>query len=210
MTLPAALASVPADSIRRAVQEVFARPEFRWLPRPRPWAWLVDLWHALERWLGGLDLAHPVLYQTIMWAAVVGLVALLVHIGYTAVRVWRATVAPAAAPGAAPARAADPAAEHRARARALAAQGRYAEALGHLFVVALLELERAHAVAVHPSKTPAEYVREVRLDAAGRETFAALVETLYRHLFGGRPCDAEGVRRFGDAAEGLVRHVVAG
>src|SRR2546422_6493963 len=32
----------------------------------------------------------------------------------------------------------------------------------------VLELERRRALAFHPSKTPAEYVGEARLDAAGR------------------------------------------
>jgi len=85
--------------------------------------------------------------------------------------------------------------------------GRYAEALAHRFVALVLDLERRRALAFHPSKTPAEYVGEARLDAAGRASLAELVARLYRHLFGGVPCDAGGYREFGAAADEVGRHV---
>src|SRR3989449_4753126 len=56
---------------------------------------------------------------------------------------------------------------HRLRAEELARAGRYAEALAHRFVALVLDLERRRALAFHPSKTPAEYVGEAPLDAAG-------------------------------------------
>src|SRR5439155_16915477 len=85
--------------------------------------------------------------------------------------------------------------------------GRYAEALAHRFVSLILELERRHALTFHPSKTPAEYVREARLDESGRASLADLVARLYRHLFGAVPCDANVYREFGVAAETVFRHV---
>src|SRR5206468_2981202 len=117
------------------------------------------------------------------------LVALLAHLGYTAWRVYESTVrrvGPAASAGApvlADARA------HLTRADALARAGRYAEALGHRFIAVVLELERAKALKFHPSKTPAEYVAEARLDDTGKGLFASLVASLYRHLFGAEPVD---------------------
>src|SRR5947208_14696553 len=95
----------------------------------------------------------------------------------------------------------------RVRAEELARAGRYAEALAHRFVALVLDLERRRALAFHPSKTPAEYVGEARLDAAGRASLAGLVGRLYRHLFGGVPCDEGGYREFGAAADELGRHV---
>ena len=97
---------------------------------------------------------------------------------------------------------------HLARAEELARAGRYAEALGHRFLAVVLELERADAVRFHVSKTPAEYVGEVRLDDAGRTTFAALVASLYRHLFGAVPCDEVEYQEFGATAQQVTRHVL--
>src|ERR1044072_6701792 len=79
---------------------------------------------------------------------------------------------------------------HRALADELAAQGRYAEALGHLFLAVVLELDKRKAVRFHASKTPAEYVGEARLDATARSTLDTLVAPLYRHLLGGGPGDS--------------------
>src|SRR3989442_6864899 len=76
---------------------------------------------------------------------------------------------------------------HRARAEELARAGRHAEALAYRFVALVLELERRRALAFHPSQTPAEYLGEARLDAAGRPSLAAVLARLYRHLFGGGP-----------------------
>src|SRR3989442_12155445 len=76
---------------------------------------------------------------------------------------------------------------HRARAEELARAGRYAEALAHRFVALVLELERRRALAFHPSKTPAEYVGEARLDAAGRGARPAPLGRPHTPLVGGAP-----------------------
>lgn len=102
----------------------------------------------------------------------------------------------------------DDAAAHLARAAELARDGRYAEALGHRFLAVVLELERRDALRFHASKTPAEYVGELRLDESARTTFAGLVGRLYRHLFGAVPCDATEYRAFAAEAESLTGHRV--
>jgi hypothetical protein len=200
---------VPADSVRRALADVFSRPEFRWVARRHPLQWLVDAWERLKAWLNRVGDTHPGLFNLIFWAALVALVALLVHIGYTAWRVYRASVGPAGTlAGAAPLAVAN-APAHLARAAALAAEGRYAEALAHRFAAVLLQLEDRRALTVQISKTPAEYLAEARLDPDGRETFSQLVARLYRHLFGAVPCDAGGYQAFGAAADSVIQHVAA-
>ena len=78
----------------------------------------------------------------------------------------------------------------------------------HRFIALLLELDRADALTFHPSKTPAEYVREARLGATGRATLAGLVSRLYHHVFGAEPLDERGYREFGAAAGTVLHHVI--
>src|SRR5207245_9327861 len=84
------------------------------------------------------------------------------------------------------------AAWHVARAEELARAGRYAEALAHRFLAAVLELDRIGALRFHASKTPAEYVGEARLDESGRASPGRTVGERYRHLFGAVPGEARG------------------
>src|SRR5256712_4251731 len=199
---------MPPDSLRAALREVFARPEYRWNERPDPWAWIVAVWDRLLDWLDGLQRGHPAGFKMLLALLALVLVGLLAHMGYVVWRITRPTARTLdggaggiGGPELADARA------HRVRAEELARAGRYAEALAHRFVALVLELERRRALAFHLSKTPAEYVGEARLDAADRASLAELVARLYRHLFGGVPCDAGGYREFGAAADELGRHV---
>lgn len=196
------------DSLRRAVGEVFARPEYQWIERRRPLLWLTNLWRSFRDWVYDLADTHPLGFNVLLWGAVVLLVLLLVHIGYVLWRIVQPTArtAPAAARGGV---AADDAAAHLARAATLAREGRFAEALGHRFLAVVLELERRDALRFHISKTPAEYVGELRLDEQSRATFGGLVARLYRHLFGAVPCDAADYLAFETAADAVTgRHVL--
>lgn len=191
------LQGAPADSIRRAVREVFLRPEYRWVPGEQPLHWLRDLWQRFVDWLNRLTTTHPVLAQFIFWGSLVLLITLLVHLGYTAWRIYRVTVE-RPSPGIPGALAAPlDARAHLERADALARAGRFTEALAHRFAALLLELDRRDALAFHPSKTPAEYVREARLTPEGRNALAGLVARLYSHVFGMAPCDELCYRDFG-------------
>jgi hypothetical protein len=191
---------IPADSVRRAVEAVFARPEYHWAPTARPLYWLRALWADFVNWLNRLDTTHPLVYRLIFWGAVSLLFALLAHLAFTAWRIYTATVAPSAGtmPPAAPVTGGPERA--LARAEALARDGRYTEALAHRFLALLLQLDQQHALTFHPAKTPAEYVREARLGDDGRASFAGLVSQLYRHVFGADPCDARAYRDFGVVA----------
>lgn len=178
------------------------------MERRHPLQWLTDLWNRFSNWVDRLDNAHPVVADLLFYGAVILLVVLLVHIGYTLWRVYRITtrVPDATARSAAGVPLQD-ARTHRARAEALAREGRYAEALAHRFAALICDLEEAKAVTVHPSKTPAEYAREARLDAAGRVTLAGLVARLYGHLFGGEPIDETGYREFAGTTDLVRAHV---
>jgi len=199
-----------ADSVRRVIAEVFARPEYQWVERPHVLSWFARQWHNLIAWLNRVAEQHPIGFNVGLAVAVICLVFLLVHIGYV---MWR-IVRPAARTGAV---ASQPggsvimdAPAHLALAEQLARAGRYAEALAHRFLAVVLELDRRKALRFHASKTPAEYVGEARLDDTGRASLASLVAQLYRHLFGAVPCDADEYQTFGAAAHELVRgqHVV--
>lgn len=199
---------VPPDSLRAALREVFARAEYRWNERPDPWGWIVGVWYRLLDWLDAVQRGHPAGFKVLLALLALVLVGLLAHMGYVVWRITRPTArTPAAGAGGISGPQLADMRAHRVRAEELARAGRYAEALAHRFVALVLELESRRAVAFHPSKTPAEYVGEARLDAAGRASLAELVARLYRHLFGGAPCDEGGYREFGAAADELGRHV---
>jgi len=204
-----ALQGVPADSVRRAVREVFARPEYQWVPGDRPLHWFRDLWQRFVEWLNRFTTAHPVGAQLVFWGSLALLIALLVHLGFTAWRIYRVTVQ-RPAPGL-PAALAAPldARAHLERAEALARAGRFTEALAHRFAALLLELDRVEALSFHPSKTPAEYVREARLSPEERGALAGLVARLYQHVFGMAPCDEQCYRDFGMLAGSVARHVAS-
>ena len=174
-----------------------------------PLEWLKEQVLRLMDWLDRFETSNPLLFKVFLAVLIVALVAILVHVGYVVWKIARPTAA--TAPGARPTVGglADARAYHD-RADELARAGRYAEALGHRFVAVLLELDRARALVFHPSKTPAEYVSEARLDASGRVAFAELVARLYRHLFGAVPVDETEFQEFGAAAAGVVRRVVPG
>lgn len=199
---------VPPDSLRAALRDVFARPEYRWSERPDPWGWIVGVWYRLLDWLDTVQRGHPAGFKVLLAVLALVLVGLLAHMGYVVWRITRPTArTPAGGAEGIGGRELADARAHRARAEELARAGRYAEALAYRFVALVLELERRRALAFYPSKTPAEYVGEARLDAAGRASLAELVARLYRHLFGGVPCDEGGYREFGAVADELGRHV---
>jgi hypothetical protein len=98
------------------------------------------------------------------------------------------------------------AAWHRAEYRRLRGESHTVEALGHLFVGLVLDLDRRRLVTYHPSKTPAEYVGDDRLDPEARGVLAELVADLYHHMFGGAPCTGDDLDRFERMAAALGAH----
>jgi hypothetical protein len=200
---------VPPDSVKRALEEVFARPAFAWVDRPSLGQWLRDAWLALRAWLDSFERSNPVLFNVFLGALVLLLIALLVHIGYVVWQILRRHEGAAAPAVHAAASRTLNAAGHLARADELARAGAWADALGHRFLALVLELDGRRALRFHPSKTPAEYITEARLEPRGRESLADLVGRLYRHVFGAAPCDFEAYRAFGDTAQAVIRSVRA-
>ena len=192
------------------VGEVFARPEFQWVERRRVLSWIARQIQHLIDWLNLQASLHPLAYDIGVILVVGALVALLVHIGYVVWRIVRPTIGSEAAKAGPAGSVVMDASGHLARAERLAAQGQYAEALGHRFLALVLELDARKALRFHSSKTPAEYVWEARLTDQGRASLADLVGDLYRHLFGAVPCDADAYAAFGAVAQELERgrHVV--
>jgi uncharacterized protein DUF4129 len=192
--------------VRRVVSTVFTRPEYQWIERRQPLRWLGQAIARFFDWLSRFNDSHPVGSTLLAFAAGSVLVIILVHVGYT---IWKVMQSPAggpARPGQAGGRVHD-AASHLALAEEHARAGRYTEALGHRFLAVILELDRATALRFHASKTPGEYLAEVRLDPTGRQSFAVVVGRLYRHLFGALPCGESEYREFGALAQELTRHV---
>jgi Domain of unknown function (DUF4129) len=196
-----------ADSIRLAVQEVFTAREYDWRFRARSsmWSQVWSLFLRLLEWLDRLHETHPVGYWALISLLILMLAVILGHFIFVLWRSLRPSV-----PVSTPAAAAPPPRDarwHLAEARRLASAGLLTEALGHRYLAMVLELDRRGALRFHPSKTPAEYLREAQLDAAGQSGFAELVWALYRHLFGGVPCAADDWVAFDHAAESLNVHV---
>lgn len=189
---------------------MFARPEYDWVEHRRILSWLATQWGNLTSWMGRLSEQHPLGFNVALALVALALVFLVVHIGYVIVRIVRPAVRTGTATSAVTGGKIMDAAAHLRIADELASAGRYAEALAHRFLAVLLELDRRKALRFHLSKTPAEYIGEVRLDDSGRASFATLVGALYRHLFGAVPCDATEYAAFGATAQDLARgpHVV--
>jgi len=197
--------SQTAETIREALRQVFSAPHYQW-DRPRSLldvvgGWLNGLSEALQR----LHTGHPLAYYVLIGFLTAVLLAVLAHFAYV---LWQ-VVKPQ--PGLATQRADSGSASRRAgwylqQAHQLMLDGRHAEALGFRFRALLLTLDRHQIIRFHPSKTPAEYVSELRFGSDGQNAFVSLVTELYRHLFGAVPCTAADVHRFDAAAAGLEAH----
>ncbi|MGH7567487.1 MAG: DUF4129 domain-containing protein [Gemmatimonadales bacterium] len=206
---PAPLGQIPsADSLRAVLREVFSGREYQWGRPATALAWLEGHFLRLLDWLDRLREANPLGYYAllIMMVAVLGLI--LLHFAYILWRAFRRVEPHQTQPLPALGAARD-SRWYLKEARALAAAGCYAEALAHRFVALVLELDGRRALQFHPSKTPAEYVAEARLEDATRSLFGQLVTALYRHLFGAVPCTAAEWAQF-DAQAATVRGAAAG
>ena len=174
------------DSLRAVLDSVFAAPDYRWVERPRPFAFLTQGLDALQRWLQAMHDAHPFGYRLFLAALVIAFVVILVHAGWVLLGTLRQGASPPGLP-ASPAPRRDPA-WYRREADRLAFEGHYAEAMQADFLALVLALDAAGRLRFHPGKTPAEYSVESRLVPAARAEFHQLVGTLYGFAFARWPC----------------------
>ena len=179
----------PPDSVRVALQEVFARREYDWETHTSLFAWLREQFLWVLAWMDRLEHSHPVSFYVLVLALALVLLAIVAHFAYVLRRAF-AAVEPETPAGSGVAAVRQDAAWHLAEALRLSAAGRYSDALSHRFLALVLELDRRKALRFHSSKTPAEYVGEASMDEHGRGRLRALVLALYRHVFGAVPCTA--------------------
>lgn len=189
------------DSLRAALDSVFRSPKYAWRADDPALAAVARWWRALLDWIAGLRDASPIGYRLFIAALVLVLLAVIGHALWVLVRTIRgaAQAADATSP-LAPVTRRD-AAWYARSADALAAEGRFAEALQRAFVGLALALDTRGLLSYHPSRTPAEVAREARVRAEDRERLRALVRTLYAAAFGGAPCGPEDYRAWRTLAD---------
>jgi hypothetical protein len=179
-----------ADSLRAVLDSVFAGPDYRWVVKRQSVGVLRRWVDALQEWLLGLREGHPVGFRLFEAGLVVVLIAILVHAGWVLVRTVRSSgkdgeVLPSVSgvrrdQG-----------WYRREADRLAAEGRFVEAVQADFLALVLALDASRLLRFHPSKTPAEYAEEARLDGGARAEFGELVRSLYGYAFARRPCGVD-------------------
>ena len=170
-------------------------------PAPPP-TWLVNLVEWLVKgpigrffsWIGRLMPDAPIA-RTLLWLLLAVLAAALIWVVVVRLREgeWRlprrrkASVMAAEpeeetwAPDAAPVRA------WLKEADALAAEGRYAEAVHHLLFRSIEDLARRRPRLVRPALTSRELAAAEVVPAPARDLFARIARLVERSLFGGRP-----------------------
>lgn len=200
---------VTPDSIRVTLERVVAAPEYQWRERAHPFADLIGwVGRFLDRFRD-LETSHPLLYWVTIALMTAVLIAILVHFGYL---LWQ-SLKPRDATGLTLVAAATPrrdATWYAAEAQRLLARGLVREAMAAQFRALVLTLDRRGALSFHPSKTPAEYVHELRLGEPQLVRFRGLVLGLYGYLFAGRPCGPDDFVRvrseMGEVVSGAAQH----
>lgn len=187
--MPQQLAAARADTLRAALDSVFAAPHFRWERSEDPFGLVRRTWLAILDWFHRLQAENPAAFRLLLWGLIALLVVILAHGAWVAVRTVRGgSGRTSGAAGAAP-RVPRDADWYGAEAQRLAREGRYVEAMQADFVRLVLELDARRVTRFHPSKTPGEYVREAALPEERRRELRDLVRALYAHAFARVPCD---------------------
>lgn len=186
--MPQQLPAARADTLRAALDSVFAAPDFRWERPQDPFGLVRRTWLALLDWLQRLQAENPAVFRLLLWGLIALLVVILAHGAWVAFRTVRGGGRTPATSGVAP-RVPRDAAWYGAEAQRLASEGRYVEAMQTDFVRLVLELDARRVTRFHPSKTPGEYVREAALPEERRRELRDLVRTLYSYAFARVPCD---------------------
>ena len=175
-------------------------------PQPPAWLkafvkWLGQVFEPVGRFFAWIDSFFPnwPYARIFLWVVLAVVVALIAWGVYQRIRhgEWRlpgklrfrATVVAveedqAWAPDAAPVR------EWLREADAMAAAGRYAEAVHHLLFRSIEDIARRRPRLVRPALTSRELSASEVLPPPARDLFAGIARLVERSLFGGRPVDA--------------------
>jgi hypothetical protein len=194
------MAPLPADSLRRVLDSVFAQPAYRWAEARRPLALLERFWEELSRWVTDLHGSHPLAFEYLWWGSLALLLLIFLHAAWIVARTIRAAAAleqRSAVPASPRGR---DAGWYLREAERLAREARFRDAVYATFVALALELDSRRVLRFHPSKTPSEYAREARLPPEERERLAGVVRALYRYSFAGDPCGPEEYRAWRELA----------
>ncbi len=200
-----------SSQVRRALDEVYALPEFATKQLPGPLQWIADRWEALKASVAALLGRIQVLENTapvLFWVMVAGLVlcalAIIGHFALAARGAWRGRERQSRAQGEMGGAAAPRGvAEWEEEARRAAAEGRLRDAALALYQALLLRLDAQGAVRYDASKTPGDY----RLETQAKPEPARVLNDFLRGFepvaFGNRPLDAAGYDALRRAAGGL-------
>jgi hypothetical protein len=171
--------------VKAITLEIASEPRFRTHKTFTQW-----LSEKLGRWkMPGLGLsplwASIIIYIVILWCLLT-LVAILIHLGWTAYIFFGGRPKPATA--SAGKKAAEIAAlsyeELLARARLLAGEGAFAEAIGMTMAALLKWLDSMKIIAFHQSKTNGDYLREYAGSDVSRKSFGSFVLAFDRTIYG--------------------------
>ncbi len=194
------LASPRADSLRAALDSVFASPAYRWETREDPLGILRRAWQAASDYLTRLHSANPAAFRVLTWVLLAILAAILGHAAWIAFR----TVGQGSrqSPGAThlPASTVRDGAWYAREAARLAQGGDFVAAMQADFLRLVLELDGRRLVTYHPSKTPSEYAREAALSVDARHSLRTLVREMYGYAFARVPIDRDAYERWRSAA----------
>jgi len=210
-TAPAADEPAYAVEARAVVQEVLSAPEFRLAPEGG------RFWHRLGEWLDGLFGAVErgveripgwVAWVLVIWL-VLALLAILAHLmyvlwGLAAGRGRRAVADRAGARGSVLQGFTELDDEQLyARALELVRAGDWSAAVQHLYMSAILWLDRAGFIAFRRVKTNLDLLRELATHPTSQAEFARLTTVFEATVYGGRPASAAQCRSMTAALETL-------
>lgn len=181
---------VQSDSLRTLIDSVLADPRYQVAATRDSWAPVRRLWLATVEAIESLQANNPVAYKLLVWSLIAVLAIIVGHAIWVAARTIRAGSART------PVRPREIVSEPRDavwyanEAEKLASRGLYPEAMQADFLRLMLELDARNLTVFHPSKTPAEYVRDAKLSDVPRSELRELVRYLYACAFGSEPAGA--------------------
>jgi hypothetical protein len=189
----------PADQLRADLQRILARPEFHVQPANPNLAWQLRMLRALVNWweehiapyLAGLHTAAPFAYWVLVGLTFLLAALLIYHITWT-LRAAFAARRPRPGPHSmAPERVATDPTSLLQQADAAAGVGDFGQALRHLYLALIRQLDRRRIVRYDPSRTNRDYLRQSREVPDVFSDLLPLNDEVEGVWYGGRAATAE-------------------